>query len=86
MISVILFGCALALWGIVAAGVPLGHGRAVVSAAGAACLVLGGVRWMLASLLRDPFLRDRVVRRLADALIGDRRRALRQTRPLRVVH
>lgn len=46
-----------------------------------ALVVLSGVAWMLDVLVSDPFTRDRVVRRLADALLAGGRTSLRETGP-----
>lgn len=81
------------LWGTVALSVWVHvdwQFLVLTGTAGAACFVLAGIAWMLGELLTEiasGILRDRVVRRLADALIASRRaaRPAATTVPLQVV-
>lgn len=91
MVSVILFGFSLVLWGVVgdslARHVTL-PGTGIMNSAAAACLVLAGIGLMLEHMLRgslDRLARDRAVRYLADAAAFSRRGAVAVTAPLRVV-
>ena len=90
VMPLVLFAFAFTLWGLSAANALPRCCAAVANSAGAACVVLGGVSRMLAALLHDPCTHDRIVRRLADALIAVRRTpsqrvAVKATRPLKAV-
>lgn len=81
MVSVILFGFALALWGLVAASlagyIPV-KGTGIMNSAAAACVVLGGIGVML-DRARDKN-KDALVTAVADLAL---RRALSVTGPQR---